>query len=218
MMASRSPYLGQAIGEGGLQGLSTYSAAQKEANTEKKTQADIEHGKNQLAQQAKLAADRIAMETKKLAVEQEHWTQQLEEQKRQHQMSLKAPVSLGADPRTGLPIMALPRLNKSTGDLDYYMVGPNGQISETPIGAQPAAPAPTPGVAPGAAPGPTSSLPSSPANAAAPVRTAALETGTASDVPRPGEGVIQHNQRVAQAGAFDYGTDAPYIEKGLDVP
>ena len=43
MMASRSPYLGQAIGEGGLQGLQTYSGEQKQALAKEKTEADIEH-------------------------------------------------------------------------------------------------------------------------------------------------------------------------------
>ncbi len=235
LMASKSPFLGQAIGEAGLAGMGTYSGIQEEKRKAAKSDADIQHGKDQLAQAAKIAQDR-------LKAEQGHWTQQaghqtdvlketqrqheqqakhqesvLEETRRQHEMALKAPVSLGADPRTGMPIMALPRINKATGGLDYYLIGPNGQISDTPLGA-PASP-PSPTLSPGVAPtGPTSALPSAPGNAQQPTRTAALDTGSVSDAPKPGEGIIQHNQRVAQAGAFNYGTDAPYIEKGMDVP
>lgn len=200
MMASRSPFLGQAIGEGGLQGLSTYSGAQKATREEAKSKADIEHGRKQLEQHAKEAADRLAQDTRKLESTEAHQNAVLDEQQKQHRMALKAPVTLGSDPRTGMPILAVPRLNKS-GDIDYHLIGPNGQISDTPIGQA-------------ATPGPQSEA--SPANA--PIRTAALETGSVSDAPKPGEGIIQHNQRLAQSGAFDYGTDAPYIEKGLDVP
>jgi hypothetical protein len=59
MMASRSPYLGNAIGEGGLAGLSAYSGAQKEAFNEDKAL-------KQLQQHADDAKSKLAFETKKL--------------------------------------------------------------------------------------------------------------------------------------------------------
>ncbi len=60
MLASRSPNFGNAVGEAGLAGLHTYSDIQTQKRQEKKTDADIQHGKDLLAQQAKIAADRLA--------------------------------------------------------------------------------------------------------------------------------------------------------------
>jgi hypothetical protein len=71
MMASKSPFLGTAVGEGGLQGLATYSGAQKQDEATKKTEADIAHGRKQLEQQATIAQQRIKMESKKLDQQEE---------------------------------------------------------------------------------------------------------------------------------------------------
>jgi hypothetical protein len=71
MMASHSPFLGTAVGEGGLQGLSAYQGAEKQEEAKKKTEADIEHGRKQLEQAATIAQKRIEMETKKLAEQAE---------------------------------------------------------------------------------------------------------------------------------------------------
>lgn len=59
MMASRSPYLGVAVGEGGLQGLQTYSGL-------KKQEQDVDLAVAKLNQQAKSEQDRIAQESKQL--------------------------------------------------------------------------------------------------------------------------------------------------------
>lgn len=39
-----------------------------------------------------------------------------------------------------------------------------------------------------------------------------------SPAATPGEGIIPANARLVQGGAHDYTQDAPYIEKGMDVP
>ncbi len=56
MMASRSPHLGVAIGEGGLRGLGTYQGLQKQHFAEERENADIALQVKRLQQQAKLAA------------------------------------------------------------------------------------------------------------------------------------------------------------------
>jgi hypothetical protein len=63
MMASRSPFLGTAIGEGGLQGLQTYSGL-------KKQDQDVDLKVKQLNQAAKAEQDRIAQETKRNQLEE----------------------------------------------------------------------------------------------------------------------------------------------------
>lgn len=60
MMASRSPFLGNAIGEGGLAGLQAYGGL-------KKQEQDVDLKVRQLNQAAKAEQDRIALETKKEA-------------------------------------------------------------------------------------------------------------------------------------------------------
>lgn len=65
MMASRSPFLGVAIGEGGQQGLATYSGL-------KKQEQDTDLAVARLNQQAKAEQDRIAQETKQLAETSRH--------------------------------------------------------------------------------------------------------------------------------------------------
>lgn len=59
MMASRSPFIGTAIGEGGLAGVRSYSDAKQQAveNTQSKTRIDQEA--QRLAQQAKEASERM---------------------------------------------------------------------------------------------------------------------------------------------------------------
>jgi hypothetical protein len=58
MMASRSPFLGNAIGEGGLAGLSAYSGAKKEAFNE-------EEARKKLEQHADETSKRLQLETRK---------------------------------------------------------------------------------------------------------------------------------------------------------
>ena len=62
MMASRSPFPGVAIGEGGLQGLATYGEMRKQQLAEEKEAQDVDLKVKQLNQQAKFEQDRIARE------------------------------------------------------------------------------------------------------------------------------------------------------------
>lgn len=64
MLASRSPFLGNAIGEGGLKGLSTYNELQQQHLAQSDKQQDLDLKVKQLNQQAKAEQDRIAQETK----------------------------------------------------------------------------------------------------------------------------------------------------------
>lgn len=72
MMASKSPFLGQAIGEGGLRGLGEYTGEQqREANlAHQQAQESLEgrkvsQGADRLSQEAKHWQDQIALETRK---------------------------------------------------------------------------------------------------------------------------------------------------------
>ena len=65
MMASRSPFLGSAIGEGGLQGLNTYSNLQQQHITQAEKQQDLDLKVRALNQAAKSEQDKIAQESKK---------------------------------------------------------------------------------------------------------------------------------------------------------
>lgn len=223
IMAQTSPYGLSNIGAGALKGVQEYDTLQ-----ERKQKADLA-GK-QLAQQLLIhredlgqrqtqfqnlsAAQKAEVENNKARLQQTQDQQErvFNETVRQHNMANRAPVKLGDDPRTGAPIMAFPRPNPA-GNIDYYLIKSDGSISTEPLGAPQASPL-SPSQPP--APGPTSALPSSPLNAS--TQTASLQTGTMTDAaPRPGEGIIPYNQRVAQ-GAYDYTANAPYIEKGMDVP
>lgn len=63
IMASRSPNLGVAIGEGGLQGVGVYEGAKRTELSSRKVDADIDEGKRRLDLAAKTAADRLKMHT-----------------------------------------------------------------------------------------------------------------------------------------------------------
>jgi hypothetical protein len=60
MLAGRSPYAGVNIGQGGLQGLATYSELQHQRTTQAKEQAEIDLKVKQLAQAGKFHQDEIA--------------------------------------------------------------------------------------------------------------------------------------------------------------
>lgn len=64
MLASRSPFLGEAIGQGGLQGLGTYSSLQQQHVAQSEKQQDLDIKVAQLNQQAKAESDRIAQEAR----------------------------------------------------------------------------------------------------------------------------------------------------------
>jgi hypothetical protein len=80
MMASRSPFAGVAIGEGGLQGLQTYTGL-------KNREQDVDLKVSQLDQQAKAERDRIGQEAKQLEETTRHnkETENIQQQLRQFQ-------------------------------------------------------------------------------------------------------------------------------------
>lgn len=67
IMASRSPFLGQAVGEGGIRGVHAYEGAKEATLNAEKTKADIQHGKDQLAQQAENARNAVKQHSDQLA-------------------------------------------------------------------------------------------------------------------------------------------------------
>ncbi len=127
MMASRSPFLGTAIGEGGLQGLNTYSGLQQADRTmaEKakdraiqSQRVDLEAGR--LAQTAKQESDRLALQT-----------QQFEEAKKQHAELLNKPVAVqGAlvNPKTGEVVYKGSGLSDAALEITARQVA-NGDLS-----------------------------------------------------------------------------------------
>lgn len=72
MLASRSPYLGNAIGEGGLAGISAYAGAQKGDIEQTKTKVSIEDARAKLEQHADESAKKLALDTKRLQQQEEH--------------------------------------------------------------------------------------------------------------------------------------------------
>lgn len=111
MMASRSPFLGNAIGEGGLAGINAYSGAQKADLEKEKTQASIETARKQLEQHADEFQKKLALDTKKLQQQEELGTKRLE-------VGKFTPVpGLGVDPNdaTGKQVPGTYVFNTRTG-------------------------------------------------------------------------------------------------------
>lgn len=92
MLASRSPYFGVGLGEGGLQGLAAYSGTQKQERTEKLDQQKIDMQLKRLAE-AKDKADR----------ELELRTRAQNETERYHDLELTKPMVIDKD-AAGQPI------------------------------------------------------------------------------------------------------------------
>lgn len=64
MAASRSPFPGVALGEGGLQGINTYRTLRRDRRQDEKTRFDMQHAVDTLNQRAKIAKDALE-ETKR---------------------------------------------------------------------------------------------------------------------------------------------------------
>jgi soluble lytic murein transglycosylase-like protein len=104
MMASRSPFLGVAVGEGGLQGLGTYTNL-------KNREQDVDLKVRQLDQQAKAESDRIGLAAKAQEFAQTQMTPaqkaEAEFRERNLQREMQQPVKLGTDMSTGTDIMGV---------------------------------------------------------------------------------------------------------------
>ena len=95
MMASRSPFLGSAIGEGGLQGLQTYQNLQKQ-------QISVDMEAKKLAQQADQFQKSLAQQKELHMAETPYQRQEMALKQRQQRLMELQPVTV-TDPTTGMP-------------------------------------------------------------------------------------------------------------------
>ena len=169
MMASRSPFPGVAIGEGGQQGTQTYGELRQQEQAQRMSQAKMDFEVKRLAQGADISANTLAQADKHAMLPYGNMTAEqkvklgmdqakLAEETRQHDLALRTPVKYG-ETRSGIPLMALPR--PGPNGVDFYPIDPKtGTVAASPLGASltntpgpsgPNAPAPAPG---GGAPAP----------------------------------------------------------------
>jgi len=135
MMASKSPYVGVALGEGGLRGLESYSAAQKAKGEQSiaKQKADLEAKK--LAQQADQYASDLALRTRaqdEKGQMTDYQKELLKQNSLESSVKLRAPIKIG-ETVGGAPIMAMPQINQQTNSIDLYPIRPDGTISQNPL-------------------------------------------------------------------------------------
>jgi hypothetical protein len=157
MMASKSPFPGVAIGEGGMQGLAQYGALQKEHREQSKDNAEIDLRVKQLQQAAKFHQDQIARESQhfnELSAAQKAEQEFHDREARRQEMQ---PVKIGTDFNGDIYAVRDP----ATGG--YRRIDPNtgtlAPIAGIGTGAAPSgnagvglAPAPAPSLQPGVNP------------------------------------------------------------------
>lgn len=99
MMASKSPFPGVAVGEGGISGMQTYAAERQQENQQalKKSELDLEVKK--LAQQADIAQKHLELSTKPYSEMTVKDKAQLEESKRQHDAQIAHQEAVAAEAR-----------------------------------------------------------------------------------------------------------------------
>ena len=144
MLASRSPFLGVALGEGGEQGLATYGNIQQQEAARALSQRKIDLEAQKLSQEADRWQKDYGLKTlpyqgvmtaeqqANLAVNKA----KLLEAQHQHELALHTPVKWSED-RYGNVTYALPRANPN-GGVDFYPIDPNTkQIATTPAGQAP---------------------------------------------------------------------------------
>ena len=163
--------IGTAIGAGGLQGLATYTEAQR------------------YAQEMALKERQRQVEERRLTETERHQRAVEAENLRYHQQSLRAP-KVYTDPDTGEQHAIMSTVNPD-GTLNWF----DQNLTK----------------------GTTSSI-------AAPTAQSTSTTPTVvsppnkENIPKPGQGTIQNNQELVEKGNYDYRKDAPFLEKGMDVP
>jgi hypothetical protein len=228
MMSSRSPFPGVAIGEGGLQGLGTYTQLGKEQRAEAMTQQKINQAADNLALHAEQVQKNIAHQTKQENLEQEKFT--FTKQKTDTPFGWTRGDNGQLIPTPGGPhdpatIRAESEakgenwkqtFDPTTGQILWF----NTKTMETrdqkgnpvtpPSGPSPSAPVPP---APGTPTSQEPALPSSPTQVgnapAGPIKVASTDPNLV--------GIVRANAAQA-AQPFNYGHDAPYVEKGMEVP
>lgn len=93
MMASRSPFLGQAIGEGGLRGMGAYSGEQQQEMAQEKAKSDIAYRQ----QHIELESKKLSQAAEQAAAHLKFQGEQLAETRRLHDVTQMQPVKIGAD-------------------------------------------------------------------------------------------------------------------------
>jgi hypothetical protein len=131
MMASRSPYLGVAIGEGGLGGVSTYVGQEKERRAAEHQKATEGLAAAKMAESAQQHADTLAQKSEAMA-----------ELKRQHDVSMAKPIKIGE--WGGREIYGVPDKTAPGG---YRVIDPQ-QFAPRPAAPPPAAAPQPPAAAP----------------------------------------------------------------------
>jgi hypothetical protein len=196
MMASRSPFPGVAIGEGGQAGVAAYAEERKEEEAAKIKQADIDLEARKLDQEAKQTQQQLAIATMP-------YNQQTAEQKaqnliRQQTLGYRMNADGSMTPIPGGPAdpAVISNLAAAKGELWKPVVTPDGTyvLMNSKTGEV---------RSPSALNGSQSQTP--PAAGSAPVKLASAD------------GIVPANTELAQQ-PYNYAHDAPYIEKGMDVP
>lgn len=144
MLSSRSPFLGVGIGEGGLQGLQTYSSLQQQHLAQQKQQQDVDLRVRQLDQQAKSEQDKIALETKQEQFRETGMTPaekaEIDFRNRAQRLQELQPVKIGTDMATGAEIYGVRDPTAPNGfrriDPSSMTGTPNG--TGAPVSANPA--------------------------------------------------------------------------------
>lgn len=135
MAASKNPNFIGALGEGGLKGLGAYSDATKaeqEAADKKLTQTQNQTRIDMEAKRIANQASQFAITNKGKGEMTDYQKEQVERQKREEALKLKTPIKIG-ESVSGAPIMALPRLNPQTNQVDLYPIGRDGTVAKEPI-------------------------------------------------------------------------------------
>jgi hypothetical protein len=97
MMASKSPHLGSAIGEGGLAGLQTYTQLQKQREDRNVQQQRVDLEAKKLSQEADKFAKQMQMQARPYSEMTAAQKAQTEETRRQHDVTQMQPVKIGTD-------------------------------------------------------------------------------------------------------------------------
>lgn len=163
--------VGTALGAGGLQGISTYTEAQR------------------YGQEMALKERQRQAEEKRVTETERHQRAMEAETARFHQQSLRAP-KVYTDPDTGEQHAIMSAVNPD-GTLNWFDQNLT-KGTTSPIAAPTA-----------------QSTSTEPTVVPAPNK---------ENIPKPGQGTIQNNQELVEKGNYDYRKDAPFIEKGMDVP
>jgi hypothetical protein len=187
MMASKSPFAGVAIGEGGLRGAQTYTQLGQEQRAEAMHQQQI----NQAAENLALRAEQVRM-----SIGNNPWVQNSDG-------SLTPRPGGPADPEYAAKIAQAkgenwkPIFDPNTGQ--YIFFNTKNLDARDAAGNRVTAP----GTAPGA-----------PTQQPAPIQASNVQVASAGPV----NGILGDHAKVLASGAYDYSHDAPYIEKGMEVP